>query len=72
MPNISRWHTKDRWYAATIQNTLLGPVVMQAWGSRRDGLGNWKETPVDSLEQGQRLLDAIYRKRRQRRYVLVS
>jgi hypothetical protein len=72
MGAIARWHTPSRYYCATIQKTLLGLSVLTCWGSRRDGLGNWKETPVDSLEQGQALLNQIYKRRRQRRYVLVS
>jgi len=67
-----RWETPTRYYAATLYRDLLGDtIVATCHGGRRNNLGSMHVRLVRDEEEGRAALDAIGRRRAQRKYKLV-
>lgn len=70
---ILRYETKTRYYCAAIYKDLIGHwVVATAYGGKFNRLGQMHVQPVADLDEGKAVLAEIDKKRRQRRYSLVS
>lgn len=65
----SRWEKGTRYYAAYLGRDLFGDwVVTKAWGRKNSRLGQMRNLPVASEEEGLALMAAIGRRREKRGY----
>lgn len=68
-----RWESETRYYAVSIERDLLGDLVLVRYnGGKRSRLGAMRTTFLASIEDGQREIERIAKRRRQRRYVDVT
>ena len=72
-----RWerHTEEnqRYYFVYLHRDLLGDLILlRAWGGVGKATGQIHKAPVESPEEGLKMIDQIIKKRIQRGYELVS
>lgn len=67
------WESETRYYAVSIDRDLLGDLVLVRYnGGKRSRFGAMRTTFLPSIEDGQREIERIAKRRRQRRYVEVT
>lgn len=74
MPWIKqRWVKEGRYYEASLQQDLWQDwVLTKVWGRRGSALGQIRDVPCRSYEEGLSRLEEVSRRRQQRRYVTVG
>lgn len=66
---LHQWRSPERYYAAYLTWDLFDDLVLvMHWGGRSSRRSGGKTVPVESLEAGARLLDALHRRRQMRGY----
>lgn len=66
---MGMWRREDgRWYCAQIDRDLFGLVVVIAHGGRHRPPRIWS-VPIESMEEGERIIARIEARRRQHGYV---
>ncbi len=68
-----RWEKQGRYYEAHLQQDLWGGwVVTRVWGRCGQRLGQIRQVPCASREEGEEVLRRLDRTRRRRGYLLIS
>lgn len=68
-----RWVKEGRYYEAYLQQDLWQEwVLTKVWGRRGAALGQIRDVPCRSYEEGLSRLEEVNRRRRQRGYVAVG
>lgn len=70
---ILRWESPQRYYAARVQQDLLGDWILScAWGGLHNQNGNTASLPLPSREAANAAVDVVHERRTRHKYQLVS